>query len=256
MNFKKRDGASFFKILLNNSAQYIQLPSAFAKKYMENNNKKKQTNIALKTNSDLKWKVKYFNIKDEYFFIDGWLKFVKDNSLQNGDFLVFWLQFSSTSKTIYKVYRYAPNGCLKHPAASSSCNMLDDSDDDEGRNPLFYEEKINDDSQKNLRKSITRPLTMAFEKATKILSYDIVLVKNDDGKTWNVGVKSVGHNRPYPYLIGKWSAFIKDNKVRSETNVRSLMLKIMYYKFMWSRTMEEPRKESLELKSRSNGDFG
>ncbi|GKB34933.1 DNA-binding pseudobarrel domain-containing protein [Tanacetum coccineum] len=50
MNFNKGDGASFFKILLRDSEDYFPLPTAFANKYLEKWNNKKQT-IILKTKS-------------------------------------------------------------------------------------------------------------------------------------------------------------------------------------------------------------
>ncbi|KAI3503137.1 hypothetical protein L1887_31573 [Cichorium endivia] len=118
MKFDDGDEASFFKILRYDSRDYLQLPSVFAIKYLEKGNNKKQK-FYLKTKfAGKKWSVRYEKIKDEYYFKDGWLKFMKDNRLQTGDFLVFSL-LSPPQNSIFQVIFYAPNGCFKQPINSS-----------------------------------------------------------------------------------------------------------------------------------------
>ncbi|CAI9276852.1 unnamed protein product [Lactuca saligna] len=117
MNFKYADEASFYKILSSDSEDNLTLPPAFAEKYLEKDNNKRGT-VVLKTKSAVEWSVKYFKIKDEYYFMDGWVKFMKDNRLQMGDLLVFSL-LSPPPNSIFQVVFYAPNGCVKHQICSS-----------------------------------------------------------------------------------------------------------------------------------------
>ncbi|CAH1413278.1 unnamed protein product [Lactuca virosa] len=117
MNFKYGDEASFFKILTNDSDDYLLLPPAFAEKYLEKDNNKRGT-VILKNKSAVEWSVKYFKIKDKYYFMDGWVKFMRDNRLQICDLLVFSL-LSPPPNSIFQVVVYAPNGCFKHPICSS-----------------------------------------------------------------------------------------------------------------------------------------
>ncbi|KAL4564609.1 hypothetical protein LXL04_028675 [Taraxacum kok-saghyz] len=125
MNFNNGDHkAPFFKILLNDSVDYLPVPTTFAKEFLEKGNNRKHT-LVLKPKSAVKWRVKYLKNEDRYYFMDGWLNFIKDNRLQVGDFLVFWL-LSASPKSTFQVFCYAPNGCLKHPVGSSgkSCSIL------------------------------------------------------------------------------------------------------------------------------------
>lgn len=117
MKSRYGDQASFYKILSSDSDDHLQLPPDFAEKYLENGNSNAQTvvlSVVLKAKSAVKWSVKYVKIKDKYFFMDGWLKFIKDNRPQMGDLLVFSL-LSPPPNSSFQVTFYAP----KHPLTSS-----------------------------------------------------------------------------------------------------------------------------------------
>ena len=94
------------------------LPSVFAKKHLENGNSATQP-IVLETISGDKWEVKYTKIKDEYYFVDGWFDFVKQNRLEKHDFVVFWLM-SPPPNVMFQVFFYALNQCLKEPLTGSN----------------------------------------------------------------------------------------------------------------------------------------
>ncbi|KAL4568666.1 hypothetical protein LXL04_024281 [Taraxacum kok-saghyz] len=117
MSFKYGDEPSFYNILSIGSADYLRLPPDFCEKYLKIGNSKQA--IVLKAKSSVKWSVEYCMIKDKYYFVDGWRKFINDNLLQMGDLLVFSL-LSPPPKIIFQVVFYAPNGCLKNPISYSA----------------------------------------------------------------------------------------------------------------------------------------
>ncbi|XP_024974919.1 putative B3 domain-containing protein Os03g0621600 [Cynara cardunculus var. scolymus] len=234
------NGVSFFKILLRDDVDYLPLPPSFAKKYLKNKN---QT-LILKTKSTVKWSIRYLKIEDRYYFMDGWLKFINDNRLRMGDFLVFWLQSSS----IFQVYIYAPNGCLKNPTTSSG-NLHRPI---HSRVPLFrplsainslshvavagggknhkilkkhivkVEETSDDDTKEGVQQSFRRvvsktcihklAMNKSFVKGLGINGYRSVRLKNEEGKMWEVKVSMYGGEK-VPYLTKGWFDFRKDNKI-------------------------------------------
>ncbi|XP_076909377.1 putative B3 domain-containing protein REM15 [Bidens hawaiensis] len=219
MNFKKQGKASFFKILLRDSIDRLPLPLAFAKKYLENSNIKKQK-VILKTKSGFKWSVKYSKIKDKYYFMDGWLKFMKDNGLHVGMFLVFWSLASRSSTRVFQVYVYEPNGCLKEPAASNAC-----ASNRKRKIPVVKLEEGDDDSSKNMHKIMTRvlrksnysvmPMLSSFVKATGISGYSSVRLRNDKGRTWGVKLFTYTYGTYQVTKMGaRWGDFTKDNKIK------------------------------------------
>nr|XP_043638678.1 B3 domain-containing protein REM5-like [Erigeron canadensis] len=241
MNLKK---ASFFKIIMRDSDDFISLSPVFTKKYMEESNET-QT-IVLKTNSSTaEWKVKYLKIDGKYYFMDGWLKFMKDNGVQMGDFLVFWLV--SRSPTVFEVFPYAPNTCLKNqsscsgninpgtpkvghglggPSASADADSdaCDDDDDDDKETSMeevpAYDVSVNKNINKSMSKIVMKtytnciPLTKEFENATGIGCYDTLLLKNKEGSKWKVDIRRYINNNQKTLRISKgWAKFVKDNKV-------------------------------------------
>ncbi|KAI3503140.1 hypothetical protein L1887_31576 [Cichorium endivia] len=186
MNFNEEDEASFFKILLSDSVDYLPLPTAFAKKYLGKANNKKQT-LFVETKPAVKWSVKYVKIEDKYYFMDGWLNFMKDNCLQKGDLLVFWLR--SPPNFMFQVFFFAPNGCLKHPISSSgACDGMklvvkegESNDDDESDDFLG---NVQNCSRRVLRISCLyrMPLTNAFWNTAGIDGPPPSVIKHKDLK--------------------------------------------------------------------------
>ncbi|PWA94169.1 hypothetical protein CTI12_AA063580 [Artemisia annua] len=225
MKYKNGNEDSFFKIILKDSAVDLSLPAAFGKKYLEKCNSKKQR-LRLKTSnqSGVKWSVKYLKINGRYYLRDGWLKFMKDNHLQMGDFLVFWRR----TKLTFHVFVYAPDGCLKQPTSSSSGSGSDDhraaGSGDVGKKVFVKEESSDDDGLlENVEKFTRRvikpsfkgvmPIRQDFVEATGIDGYDSLVLKNDEGKTWEVKLTKHGRAWPQFYLTTGWSSFRKQNKI-------------------------------------------
>ncbi|KAL7609706.1 putative B3 domain-containing protein Os03g0621600 [Lactuca sativa] len=279
MNFSNGDKASFFKILLNDSVDYLTLPTAFAKKFLENSNNKKQT-LVLKPKSAVKWIVKYSKNEDKHYFKDGWLKFVNDNLLQVGDFLVFWL-LSASPNSSFQVFFYEPNGCLKHPVSSSgsfrsilptadrrlllvdkvtaevmrggagdgmircvkeeTSNNHDEGDDDDDDSL----QKVHKSIRKVLRKSYLHqlPMTMTFWKASRLNRYDSVRLRTNEGKIWKVGVSKYGKIN-FPNLTSGWYDFWKSNDIKKSntlqfTHVKGNLLHVHVIKRHKGRTINK-----------------
>lgn len=53
------------------------------------------------------WPVKVARIQNDFFFLDGWAKYVADNAVTKGDILVFHYDGSS----VYDMMIFAPNMC-------------------------------------------------------------------------------------------------------------------------------------------------
>ncbi|KAK9064852.1 hypothetical protein SSX86_016234 [Deinandra increscens subsp. villosa] len=248
MKFKKGDEASFFKILLSDS-EYLPLPSAFAKKYLEKGNNKKQ-NIILQTKSCVEWRVKYMRIEDRYYFMGGWLRFMKENHLEVGDFLVFW-PLSRDPNPVFRVLIYSPNGCFKCATSdsgntsdisaaskgkkSSSVESMSDDDDDEsseddkaagnGKKSSSVESMGDDESSEHVGRSLTRviwktyrhrmPLSNGFVNATGINGHNRLKLKNDKGKIWEAKVSMQTCGKYCRVFISQgWLKFLEDNKVK------------------------------------------
>ncbi|KAI3503143.1 hypothetical protein L1887_31579 [Cichorium endivia] len=221
------------------SVDYLPLPSAFAKKYLEKGNNKKQT-LVLEPKSAVKWSVKYFKIEDKYYFMDGWIKFIKDNRLQVGDFLVFRL-LAASPKSIFQVIFYAPNGCLKHPVSSTGNFPFNRSDrrplvvyEVTGKNSIGEKETSGDDTDddknddgyddddsshklltKVLRKSSLHrlPINKGFWKANGLHRYECMRLRTDqEGKIWKVEVRKYGRMK-YLFLTRGWNDFWNDKKL-------------------------------------------
>ncbi|KAJ0843800.1 putative transcription factor B3-Domain family [Helianthus annuus] len=217
MNFRNGDQASsFYRILPNNDSEYLPLPSAFAKKYLENGDNKKQI-IVLKTQSGVEWRVKYTRIEDRYYFTGGWLKFMNKNHLQLGDLLVFWLR-SFDPKPMFEVIIYSPNGCLKNTTSS------DDTGLDRKKKPSVEEATSDSVSLKNVDEPLTllrvvrktyiyrMPLTRDFVKAAGIDDYGVLRLENIDGKMWDATLGKIGPHQA-PVIGAGWFDFTKDNNV-------------------------------------------
>ncbi|KAJ0692476.1 putative transcription factor B3-Domain family [Helianthus annuus] len=187
------------------------LPSAFAKKYLEKGDNKKQT-IVLKTQSGAEWRVRYIRIEDRYYFKGGWLKFMNQNRLQFGDFLVFWLR-SFDPKPVFEVIIYSPNGCLKNTTSS------DDTCLDHKKKPSGDSDSLeNVEGSVKLSRVVRKcyryrmPLTRCFVKAAGIDDYGPLRLENSDGKMWDANLEMSGQDQSL-FIGTGWLDFVKDNNV-------------------------------------------
>nr|XP_043618566.1 B3 domain-containing transcription factor VRN1-like [Erigeron canadensis] len=96
----------FFKIFLpHHTDTQMRIPPAFLKLF--------KVSLPLKailmTSSGKSWEVNMKKVDDDVYLQDGWEKFVKDNSLEFGDFLIFYHNGGSN----FFVSISGKNGCLK-----------------------------------------------------------------------------------------------------------------------------------------------
>ncbi|KAF6177090.1 hypothetical protein GIB67_015965 [Kingdonia uniflora] len=89
---------NFYKILFGDFSQKLGLPSAFVKNF----NGILRRKYYLKGPTGKSWPVLMKKVDDDLFFHKGWQAFVRDHSLEYGDFLVF--SYSGNSKFNVKVY--------------------------------------------------------------------------------------------------------------------------------------------------------
>ncbi|XP_077233162.1 putative B3 domain-containing protein At5g66980 isoform X2 [Tasmannia lanceolata] len=99
---------SFFKVLIGDFTQKLRIPPAFVRHF----NGKLLNKSILKNPTGKFWHVKVERIGNDLFFEEGWQNFVKDNSLQTGDFLV--LEYDGNSE--FDVLIFGKSGCEKEDA--------------------------------------------------------------------------------------------------------------------------------------------
>ncbi|XP_054781843.1 putative B3 domain-containing protein Os03g0621600 [Prosopis cineraria] len=95
----KRKNATFFKVLIQDFSTFLQIPPAFNKVIGKDVPKK----AMLETYYGKSEEVEVEKRENRVFFCKGWSKFVEDNKLENGDFLVF-KYMSDYSKFKVKIY--------------------------------------------------------------------------------------------------------------------------------------------------------
>ncbi|XP_077233164.1 B3 domain-containing protein Os01g0723500-like isoform X2 [Tasmannia lanceolata] len=100
--------ASFFKVLIGDFTTKLRIPPAFVRRF----NGKLLNKSILKNPTGKFWHVKVERIGNDLFFQEGWQNFVKDNSLQTGDFLV--LEYDGNSE--FDVLIFGKSGCEKEDA--------------------------------------------------------------------------------------------------------------------------------------------
>ncbi|KAI9104361.1 hypothetical protein K1719_022933 [Acacia pycnantha] len=98
---------SFFKVLINDFSTRLQIPPSFIKEFGKDGVPKRTT---LETYNCKYWEVGVEKLGNKFYFNNGWDKFVQDNSLENGDFLVL-KYFADYSK--FKVRIYGKTCCEK-----------------------------------------------------------------------------------------------------------------------------------------------
>ncbi|KAJ4843716.1 hypothetical protein Tsubulata_024563, partial [Turnera subulata] len=109
----------FFKILLGEFANHLRLPAYF----MSNFREKLSSEILLRGPSGFTWPVRLAQSGDDWFFMVGWPKFVRDHSLGEHDFLIF----RYTGNSSFKVEIFSKTGCEREgayfvKAHTSSCS--------------------------------------------------------------------------------------------------------------------------------------
>lgn len=81
-------------------------------------------------------------VKDDWFFQEGWPQFVKENSLNDRDFLIFSYIGESRS---FLVKIFSPNGC---PKVASHTSIVDESSDSEEEDEEDEEDDVVEKTKK------------------------------------------------------------------------------------------------------------
>ncbi|KAL4205139.1 hypothetical protein AMTRI_Chr01g135790 [Amborella trichopoda] len=105
-------GQSFFKIMLGNFSKQLFIPPAF-----RHNFKKRFHEAVLEGPSGNNWNVEVEEVRGALCFSRGWKKFVKDHSLNDGDFLVFY--YDGDTHFLIKIFN--KTGCEREDAFDVEC---------------------------------------------------------------------------------------------------------------------------------------
>ncbi|XP_068655197.1 B3 domain-containing protein Os01g0723500-like isoform X3 [Aristolochia californica] len=102
----------FFKILFGDFSKQLRIPKAFLKHISHQNSKR----AILEVRSGCRWHVKMS--KDSMYLQDGWATFVKDNSLERTNFLLF----SYEGSLHFKVFIFDETACERQNSMTAkSC---------------------------------------------------------------------------------------------------------------------------------------
>ncbi|XP_024005760.1 B3 domain-containing protein At4g34400 [Eutrema salsugineum] len=113
----------FFKVFISHfSSNSMLIPISY---YDELPPRLPKTAI-LRGTGGCSWNVAMKRKQDEVYFEQGWVKFVKDNSLSDGDFLTFVYN----GDRIFEVSIYGPDGCKEVRAVTEADDDEEDSSND------------------------------------------------------------------------------------------------------------------------------
>ncbi|XP_075670925.1 B3 domain-containing protein REM10-like [Castanea sativa] len=201
----KSSGPSFFKVLIGDFSEQLCIPPAFVKNF----NVRLLSKCSLRSSTGKVYVVRVEERENnDLFFWGGWHDFVKDNSLDIGDFLVFKYDGNS----MFKVKIYGRNACEKDVSK-------------------FGEEFINDDIKESGMKSIssfksensyfiatwtwysqyymTIPKFVAIEK--DLSSKKRAMLLDPSGSPWPVRLDLVADG--FLNMTSGWPDFCRGNKV-------------------------------------------
>ncbi|XP_012844349.1 PREDICTED: B3 domain-containing protein At1g16640-like [Erythranthe guttata] len=100
------DLPEFFKVHVSEIySERMRIPPDFIEKF----GRKKPAIVTLKTTSGISFRADMKKINECWFLEKGWPEFVKENSVEEGDFLTF----SYAGKSVFNVKVFAKNGCIK-----------------------------------------------------------------------------------------------------------------------------------------------
>ncbi|KAM7252473.1 hypothetical protein ACFE04_024356 [Oxalis oulophora] len=189
---------SFFKVLLYDFTTTLKVPPAFVKNF----GAELPEIIILKSFSKKSWGVLMEKKKEGLFFTKGWSKFVKEHSLEYGNFLIF----KFTTNSSFEVVIYGHDNCEKEtPIGSQQPDPVSEEKKNKKKqqpqtttragvgcskssnNLQFVRNLTNDDTQFNIW------LPSKFAKATGLVSKDSVILKDvtegGTGGEWNVELR-------------------------------------------------------------------
>ncbi|KAL3616457.1 hypothetical protein CASFOL_039847 [Castilleja foliolosa] len=187
--------ASFFKILLFDFSTKLRIPKEFVKKYGEIIPEE----AILETEAGSKsWAVEIKPLDEHFCFSNGWPQFVKDNKLNDMDFLVFTL----VSKSTFQVAIYGKDGVLRQPFSPDFNKKLSFTSVNDHHNRFF----------------MVIPKDFAME--TRIAYKNSIYLRNAGGdKKWRVNIDS-GRNGQRFLMSEGWSVFRQENNLSIGATIR------------------------------------
>ncbi|KAL7157898.1 hypothetical protein ABFS83_02G107100 [Erythranthe nasuta] len=97
----------FFKVYVSEIySERMRIPPDFIEKF----GRKKPAIVTLKTTSGISFRADMNKINKCWYLEKGWPEFVKENSVEEGDFLTF----AYGGKSVFNVKVFAKNGCIKN----------------------------------------------------------------------------------------------------------------------------------------------
>ncbi|CDP02443.1 unnamed protein product [Coffea canephora] len=238
MTSKAKASPSFFKVLVPGFYSKLSMPPLFWKTFEH----LLAESALLQIKSGETWSVKIERIGEQYFFTDGWPKFVKDHGLKMGEFLVFWLVLGkNNSTTIFEVAMYGTTGCDKDLNPSAPIHdprhflpqLVDQPNPEINRNPLTQPSKSAvQGSRKRKSKKIrydkgsldagkyyTKVLAnyhryrmnvkMPFAKKHGLVNKSEVMLQNTNGASWRVELRL--YDNDMLYMCKGWTDFLENN---------------------------------------------
>ncbi|XP_068655196.1 B3 domain-containing protein Os01g0723500-like isoform X2 [Aristolochia californica] len=199
----------FFKILFGDFSKQLRIPKAFLKHISHQNSKR----AILEVRSGCRWHVKMS--KDSMYLQDGWATFVKDNSLERTNFLLFSYEGQRRSSkrlsvteqkdvNLWKFERY-PTRCQFSPWEKEK--ILDTYNSFTSKCPFF---------RKRMEKSNVgqKPSGMVIPSSfsrNHLPRRNVKLsLRDPKGQSWKVNYLSQSKD----ILIGGWPAFARSNNLR------------------------------------------
>ncbi|XAR57840.1 hypothetical protein NMG60_11026122 [Bertholletia excelsa] len=200
----------FFKIYVpNQSSRRLRIPPEFLSQF--NGVLPRKSKIT--TTEKGSWRVEIKKENGNLYFVDGWHQFVLENSLEFGDFLLFY--YGRNSNFYIKIY--GKNGCLKevsNPTGKrrNTSVVLNKNRAVEPNNSFQKQIQILCVSQCNkiLTSSVLQTIPSSFSRShLEINRKSVTLVFL--GKSWPVKLVWVGKKCMYS---GGWRQFCRDTDLK------------------------------------------
>ncbi|KAI3669874.1 hypothetical protein L6452_41333 [Arctium lappa] len=205
----------FFKFYMPaHCSTQLRIPPAFVKYFKEYLPLK----FVLVTSAKKSWEVDMNKVDDDVYFKRGWEEFVQDNSLEFGDFLIFY--YNGGSKFYVSVY--GNNNCLKEIEAANNQSgkqptliQLGNETNRTGETKRISVEDIDLSFEITLQQSyITRGyIHMPNAFSDRVKKYRPIAKLQHSGRTWDVKVVHDGER--YKFTQG-WKLFVTENCVAIE----------------------------------------
>ncbi|KAL2895380.1 hypothetical protein RDABS01_011289 [Bienertia sinuspersici] len=215
-------------------SQQLHIPSSFKNHLLSDVSRRMA--LIIRQGTDQEWKVELVKEDNEFYFKQGWTNFVQDNTLEDGEFMLF--QYRGNS--IFTVYIYGKHACVKESVVKGEKVVdVDLSDDEE-------EEEEDDDEDGIVMEKRSGPGRPVIEdtKSEAVKAAKFYMKTCHDYPSFRVPVGG-SYNIPLCFV---------DKHMRRGSNCRNIDLQVMNK--IWSVRMLVYRNQSLNCKlSKGIGTF-